>query len=87
MIDISQIEKLKKKLEALKKTRAAMDIDIAKKEAIISDTMEKLKTEYGVTTIEDGRDVLVSLKAKAESLEAEITSRLNDAARLLGDMP
>lgn len=86
MIDISMVEKLKKKLEALKKFRASIDIEVAKKEAVINDTIEKLKSEYGIETIEEGKEVLISLKASADKLESEISSRLEEADKLLGGM-
>lgn len=86
MIDISMVEKLKKKLEALKKFRASIDIEVAKKEAVINDTIEKLKSEYGIGTIEEGKEVLISLKASADKLESEISSRLEEAEKLLGGM-
>lgn len=86
MIDISMVEKLKKKLEALKKFRASIDIEVAKKEAVINDTIEKLKSEYGIGTIEEGKEVLISLKASADKLESEISSRLEEADKLLGGM-
>lgn len=87
MMDISMVEKLKKKLEALKKSRSALEIEIAKKEAIISDTTDKLMAEYGVATVEDGKNILSSLVDKAKGLEEEIASRLQEAEKFLGSMP
>lgn len=86
-MDLSVIEKLKKKLEALKKSRSALEIEIAKREAVINDTTDKLRTEYGVGSIEEGNEVLTTLIGKVKGLEAEIDGRLQDAEKFLGEMP
>lgn len=83
MIDVSEIDKLKKKLTELRSQKNALDIDIAKKEALVADTKEKLSMEFQVNTVEEASNSLQVLNSKAESLKQDINTLLSRAREIL----
>lgn len=83
MIDVSEIDKLKKKLTELRSQKNALDIDIAKKEALVADTKEKLSMEFQVSTVEEASNSLQVLNSKAESLKQDINTLLSRAREIL----
>ena len=83
MIDVAEIDRLKKKLAEIRSQKSSLDIEIAKKEAIIADTKERLFKEFDVKSVEEGKEALRVLNSKAESIKQEVADLLEKASGIL----
>lgn len=83
MTDLSSVEKIKKEISDLRTRRGKLEIEIAKKEAIINDAKDKLLSEFKISGVDEGRAAVQEMSEKAESLKQDIESLITQAKAIL----
>jgi hypothetical protein len=83
MADINAIEK---KLQSYKKDADTLKTELAKQQGIRQSLMDRLKKEYGITSIEQVEKKLADLNKQKKTINADIELLVNKIDKKYGEI-